>query len=250
MTKNTKTESAQTVPHQSNESLLFQFILSDSVLAFREMAQIKELNKALQSEDHDSAKIFDAIINHIATLSGSSKEEQRFFSWNLDSGVLTKLKNHCTLFCQSADEKDKELILLDRYANRSWLLCLQCLDILRAMKSAGIPPSKGQSRHFAQYSILYATLEKFISQMNRLARLIMRLFVKFKDEENVIFFLVRSHQDFDELFGPQFVLESLRKMFRGGLKEVEHFLITRYDSRGFENIVPLIQSKIKEIAVS
>ena len=61
----------------------------------------------------------------------------RFFIWNLDSGLLSKLKNYCHLLnLQSArDEKgtngsiQKQIALLQQYTNQAWLLCMHCLDL-------------------------------------------------------------------------------------------------------------------------
>lgn len=240
-------------PFFQSKSLLFQFILSDFIRAFREVASFKKMHEELQSEDASPEQTIDPLLEATTRLTGSTQEDLRLFSWSLDSGVLTKLKNNCTTLCDTISNEDKDLILLDRYANRSWLLALECVDLLRGMQqlpsdlSIDDPIDDDDSEEFKQHTVLCKTLEKLILQMHRLARLIARLFIQFRDDENVIFFLVRHHEDFDELYGEHFVFKLIVKMYASGMDGAEDFLVRSYAKRGFEVLIPLIREKIQSV---
>lgn len=242
-------------PFFQSKSLLFQFILSDFLRAFREVASFKKIHEELQSDD-SSTSLDDAIepfLEATRRLTGSTQEDLRLFSWSLDAGVLTKLKNNCTTLCDTIASEDKDLILLERYANRSWLLTLECVDILRETQQLPSdlriddPVDSETSNELQGPTLLCKTLEKLILQMHRLARLIARLFVQFRNDENVIFFLVRHHEAFDELYGEHFVFKLIAKMYASGMDGAEDFLVSNYAKRGFEELLPFIRGKIQTI---
>lgn len=125
--------------HQSN-SLLFQFILSDLMRAHpivKETNQIAIRWKQTSSAPYIqgiSSKHFEQLKSSISKLVGSSQDYMRIFSWTIEDGILTKLKKNCGFFAQNSLNDDKNTHILHRYANNTWILCLRCLDIIRAIE--------------------------------------------------------------------------------------------------------------------
>ena len=87
-------------------------------------------------------------------------------------------------------------------------------------------------------------LDKISTIMSRIARLIGQVSLQFSDDENVIFFLLRHHNQLDALMGQGYANKLLKKMHPKGTQEVGRFLMKRYSARGFVNILPAITAKI------
>jgi len=97
---------------------------------------------------------------------------------------------------------------------------------------------------------MLAAVDKASSAMHRFAKQLSRLIHQFRDDENVIFFLLRHHSVLDSLYGQRFTLKLLSRMFSKGLKEAQHFLITRYAERGFTVVENPIRTLAAEIEAS
>jgi hypothetical protein len=241
--------------HQSN-SLLFQFILSDLMQAHRIVQETNRLaNRWKQSSNAPFAqsvgsKFFLLLKTSVNKLVGSSQDYMRIFSWSIENGILAKLKNNCGFFTQNSHSDDKNALVLQRYANNTWLLCLRCLDIIRAIEHDALLDVLGKAKPLGYYSnVLFQTLEKMTLSMQRFSRILIRLLFTFKEDENVIFFLLRCKEELDSLYGINAVIKLLEQMYPGGLQEVGHFLSKKYASRGFDNLLPVIANKIAELEV-
>lgn len=239
--------------HQNN-SLLFQFILSDLIQANR---IVKETNQLANRWKQTTAapfvqqagnKLFHMLKASISKLVGSSQDYMRIFSWSIENGILAKLKNNCGFFAENSSSEDKNALILQRYANNTWLLCLRCLDIMRAIEHDALVDVLSKAKPLGTYSnILFQTLEKMTLSLQRFSRILIRLLLAFKEDENVVFFLLRSKEEVEGLYGPDSVLKLLQQMYPRGLQEAGHFLLKKYASRGFDNLLPLISSKIAEL---
>lgn len=225
--------------HQST-SLLFQFILVEFAESYAEIQRLDRLctrtpaplpdNEASCRQTEDTQRQIEM---SLAKLVGSTRDYMRLFSWNFSEGLVAKLKTYCALFLQNSDSDEKELIALQHYADKIWMGCLQAIDAIHENPQ--------------EQAALLAALEKANAAMQRFAKLISRLIQQFREDENVIFYVVRHHQLFDKLYGYRFVFKLLGKIFPKGLRETHQFLIKKYTARGFENLLPAIQVHINEI---
>lgn len=193
--------------HTSN-SLLFQFILHDFLLAYHVLstAQPKE------------------IANTMAKLSGASSHHMRLFSWGLDSGILARLKNYCAFFSDNLQD-ESDIVAMYRCADKAWLLSLECLD-----------------------NSTEEGVNKVSSQLSKFGKLVDKVALQFSDDENVVYFFLRHHQEFDQVVSRSFVYKLLNKMYPRGVSEAERFLVSRYSKRGFDSLLPAISSKIVELS--
>ena len=209
------------IAYHQNDSLLFQFILSEFLEVFLET---QALAKKLHSQEE--------ILRVLTKLVGSS-QDMRLFSWNHLSGQLAKLKNYCSLFLQNADSHEKEPIALQYNADKAWIYCLEALDLIHQTSP--------------DHTASLTAIEKACSSLQRFARLIVRLLPQFRDDENVIFFVLRHHEKFDALYGSKFINRLFYRMYPKGPKEAGFFLTQKYLHRGFDNLLPLVASKISEL---
>ena len=220
------------LPHQHinayhyDPSLLFQFILSET------LATLRFTKKLLEAEPEEAAV---ALKNLVGTLN----DPYRLFSWAPENGTLAKLKAYCSYFAHSAEPYDNVLIPLVHTAEQSWLLSLVCLDDLRHFErtqQAGGSQTK-----------LNKSIKELAAALNRLAKLIAKLIEQFWNDENVIFFILRHRNEFDEVFGDKFVKTLLKKMYLGGVWGAASFLSKRFSKRGFENLITTIETGIEEL---
>lgn len=72
--------------------------------------------------------------------------------------------------------------------------------------------------------------------------------ITFRDDENVLFFLLRHQAEFDHIYSASMVRKTLETLFPEGLKTASNFLAGRYERRGFYHIIPVISQKIERLA--
>lgn len=226
-----------------NNSLLFQFILVEFLEACAEIQKLDSLCSLTpipiaESElsCRQSEKNFHLIQETLVTLVGATRDYMRLFSWNYSEGILAKLRTYCILFLQNADTDEKELIAIQHYADKIWLNSVQAIDAFHEMPI---------DRHS-----LYSSVERSSSAMQRFAKQITRQILQFKHDENVIFFILRNHKAFDKLYGNRYVARLFSKMYPKGLKDALSFLLDKYATRGFENMLPRIVEAATEAEAS
>lgn len=211
-----------------NPSLLFQFILAEFTESFAELKNIETICTREQTGfDHDKVKA------SLIKLVGSPREHMRLLSWNFSDGTLAKLRTYCTLFLQSTEMDTKELMALQHYADKICQACIQSLEML--------------GDHQLERTSFIAILEKAHSSMQRFAKLISRLIHQFRDDENVIYFIVKNHKLFDMLYGARFVNKLLGRLYPKGIREAQHHLVKRYTARGFDQVVAAVHTNFAEI---
>lgn len=226
--------------YQHSNSLLFQFILVEFIETFGEIQRLDILCNRKPAElapDSDCSMHSEASRGQIEAvltkLVGSARDYMRLFSWNACDGLLAKLKTNCALFLHNADNDEKEMIALQHYADKMWLGCLQAVDIWRTGPD--------------EQAAFHAAVDKTSSAMQRFAKLMARIAVQFRDDENVLFCILCYKESLDKLFGNRFVSKLLLRMYPKGLHEAQHYLTRRYAERGFDNILPVIAVKIAEL---
>lgn len=228
--------------HHLSNSLLFQFILSDFIIAFLEMQGIDHLchrkqlpvvEKMCYEHNVELIKSIKIILDRLV---GLKHDHCKRFSTNMTEGILTRLKMHCINFCQASDGEAKELLAMQHYAEKSWQNCMLAVDALGDAHNKCGP--------------LFAYLEKASNALHRLGKLTARLMQHYRDDENVVFFVLRHKDSFEKAFGKRFVTKLFCRMYPKGLSEAENFLVKKYKERSFENIAPVINRLFTELEAS
>lgn len=219
-------------PYHQHHHLLIQFILSELILAHQEtlfLTEMIESRTALSDQ-----KTVEKLIFSITKLSGSSQGYMRLFSWS-DDGILAKLKNYCTFFCLHSRSDNIDQMNIHKEANQTWLLSLEVLDLARIVSQR--PDSKDANS-------LRIMVRKMVKSIQKLARLVAKVLPRFHHNENVIFFLLRHAEQLDRVYGIQFVVNMLKKMFPRRPQKIHQFLLKKYLERGFDKLVPTIEHKL------
>lgn len=237
--------------YHHNHSLLLQFILSEFIITFSELQKMHLLAADLKEASHHSLLteqdhlIIETLMKSISKLAGSSQDYMRIFSWNNDDGALAKLKNYCAMISQNAGREDKEFTILHRNANKAWLACLQTLDVFRLLQQQS---KKTNCLDEASYTEFQFAFHKMSASLRRFSNLLAELLEQFKEDENVIFFILRYQDQIDALYEPKFVAKLFSKMYSKKLQGARQFLISKYKERGFEHLLPSINTKFAELS--
>lgn len=239
---NTRAVACSLNSYHASNSLLFQFILSDFLAAFLDIQRLDTLcHRRLlpfveKTYNEHNQELIQEIEKILERLVGTKNDYIKRFSSSITEGILTRFKMHCSLFSQQSDSDVKELLAMQHYADKTWQTCMLAVDAL------GDAPNK-----CAQ---LFAYLEKASNALHRLGKLIVRLIQQFREDENVIFFVLRHKESFEKAFGKRFINKLFGRMYPKGLREVEHFLIKKYRDRSFDNIIPMISRLFNELEAS
>ena len=217
-------KTSQKIPDKAqqevNNGLLFQFLLSDFIEAHEESRKLTLIGGDAEEE----------IQAALLKLLGGSQSGLSTF-WSFADGLLNKLHGHALLLLETSEQYEKELLALHYYIDKIRMACSHALNAL-----------KTDAR-----TELRSALDKALIGMQRLSKLIPRMIQQFKDDENVIFFLLRHKTQFDRIYGNRFVQKTLGRMFPKGLHEVRQLLAQKYLNRGFDNLLQLIDSTLSAL---
>ena len=225
-----------------SNSLIIQFVLSEMIEAFAIIDKVEQLlpNLPETPPKRTSAKtreVQDALMAAITKLAGSSQEYMRIFTWNPNDGTLTKLKNYCSFFATLQTPLDPDVMALQRHADRAWANCIDALGRLRAAQLSPLHKDADPVK-------LKSSLEKMITRLRSLAKTVAAICGQFRDDENVLFFILSHQEALDRLYKTDFVFITFCKLFPKGLVEAEKLLLQRFGARGFDQLLPVIVKKI------
>lgn len=195
-----------------HDSLLFLFILDEMIHVSNNMQQIVSL-----LEEPPTKNLRAHLAELLTHLVGKGYEGIKPVAWKPENGSLTKLRNYCSLYAQLGGDEDRYAIEIHRQSDAMWLTAGHCLKHLR---------EEGQ--------IPTLSLNKVFQQMVRFKTVLKKMVFSFRDNENVLFFLLKHRPALEVSFGERFVYKSLSRMFQGGMKEAEQFMCRRFKKRGFD----------------
>lgn len=216
-----------------DQSVLFQFILSEFIVANTEVETISHLTPSVLEGE------VDGLEPPLHQLFGSSPEYVSLLSWNFKEGILSRLKKYVLCFSQFHITPEKDQRLLYQYTCQALELCQKCINELQAYV-------EGIGEENVEVT-LHKNLVKLQKQVGRFGQMVIKLTYYFHFDENVIFFILRHKQQFDNIFGQDFTKRFFNKMYEGGPSEAEKLMTTRYTERGFQHLLPTIQTKISEL---
>jgi hypothetical protein len=218
----------ETKAYHQETGLLIQFILTELFAAQKEASRLA--GAAGDAETLETA---------MAALAGNRKREGRLFNWLSDNGILEKMHHFCCCIVQEEVPEEKTALAMQRTVHQAWIFALQAQVEARILLDSGAK------------SMESLELTRIVARMNmtlgKAAKHLWRLLERYKQDENVLFFLLRHHHEFDSLYGAGATVQFFRKAFRGGSMEAGHLMRQRYGKRGFSHILPIIDEKISEL---
>lgn len=247
MTRSSLPINSQHISH----SLLFQFVLVEFFQAHKQLQIMEPLLPS--SLDRKMAKgiphaHLPALIQGFTLLSGSSQGYVRDFSWNNEWGILTKLNHYFFLFVRNKITEYDTLLPLQNDLHKALLAALQCRDFLRFVQE------HEQENHVTTTTLRYTTFFRNIIHIHttfaKLARTVTHTIPQFHEDENLLFFLIRHQTEFNDTYEGGFLLNLLKSLFPGGLKQLETFLFTKYTARSFHHLLPIISEKLVQLTQS
>ncbi|ADI38707.1 putative uncharacterized protein [Waddlia chondrophila 2032/99] len=219
--------------HRANNSLLIQFLLHELLQAFAITADYQKLIHSITLTPHlkytkKGKEQLQNAYELITQLAGKTSQSMRIFSWNLNEGIIAKLRQYSTFFGNNLDSQDSDAIQLDRHAERAWVNCLECLDLTREQLSLPL-------KEPANLKFLINYSDKLCVRIQKLAQVISNILPQFRDDETVLYYLINYQDALALLWGPKFLPKLFKQLFPSGKEEAEHFLKVRYNKRHFSH---------------
>lgn len=213
--------------YHHNESLLFQFILYEHIRSQKETVVFDRY----LTETSSAEESLNQLKESLKILIGMHSGFLCLFSWNRDEGILTKLNNYCALLIRQSVQSEK-LTALHTHSEKCWKCCIK---LQQTIEDKPYPET------------LQPIVQKTLTALKKISNVILKTIPHFKNDENVVFFLLRYKKELQTVYGTH-VLENLFvKMYAQGTLEAEKFLLLRYSARGFTNLLPTISAKIAEL---
>ncbi|MGE3954900.1 MAG: hypothetical protein AB7F31_06940 [Parachlamydiales bacterium] len=219
--------------------VLFQFLLDQFLSAFGEVKAIQKLcNHLSTATDWQVSHMMAAL----GRLTGHPLSDPTP-SWESDRGHLGNLKHLATTFSELSDYGEARE--LAGAVDRAFFSALEARDTLpRFLRS---PLQKER----LQVTVLCTPhLRRLVENVERIGNLIPSLIAHFREEENVLLFLLRRRPDFDSLYGTSFTKNLLQMMFPEGLRELQVVMEERYRKRGFEKLAESVRHRLADIQLT
>ncbi len=232
------------VYHQSN-GLLFQFVLEEFLSVIPAVDAIQTAHQRLEAAlvrrrpNEEVERLSQQILSNIAALTGSALVSNHSYPWTPSKGSLGKLKHYIHLFRAPVSEVEELTDQLKGVVSQAYHGAMQARDVLWQL---GQKPMV-----LRETSELFRLLNTLTEASRRIEELLPSLLVNFRNDENVVYFLVRRADAFANLHQEFYVCNLLTKMYDNGLDEASQFLRDRYLKRGFNRLAERINQKIAAI---
>lgn len=230
-----------------SHGLLFQFLMREFLTVFRIVQRIENLVSEIEGdglinfdEKQELPQILANIYQAITHLTGKAVINEPHFPWSTDRGCLNKLHHYCYLFthlCPVLKKDSSEMNTCVRKAfhsaqeSRETVVCIHHeLPFNRPLHG--------------DMTILFSLLDKIIDNISKTSRLIVPITLSYRNDENVLYFLLNHREVLDNLYQSSFTANAFEQMYPGGVAEVKEFLLKKYTQRGFQHLLTTINQKI------
>lgn len=92
--------------------------------------------------------------------------------------------------------------------------------------------------------------KRFLRCFRRIARLFEGMLPYYREDENLLLFLLRRRELFDAAYGVPFVRRLFKRIFHGGLEEARLYLLNCYQRRGYLHLLEQISAQITQLEPS
>jgi hypothetical protein len=180
-----------------------------------------------------STHLLFSTLNQLLGTTASDHERSTVSRWT--KGPLTKLKDYCEQLSRNDGFQNKKSLKLHHFVHQAWLSALRHLESVHSLKQSLNTP-------FAHNSLLATkrTAQHLNTRLNQVAKQLPKVLESYCQDENVLFFLFRKKEILSHIFGPTF----LTKLLKFSAKKRHHLfqlLLHKYQQRGFDHLLPLIQ---------
>jgi hypothetical protein len=227
-----------------SHSLLVQFVLTEFIGAYPQVISAERLFGQLEKElgDGQFEHQLPQLARTMSSLTDGLVEEDQPFPWMASRGKLSKLKYYCQVYEHPDVAVSSTIADLKAASSKAFHAVLQARELIGQLSN---PVEEGRCRtdlaHFSQL------LGRCSAKMNELSELLAILLPLYQRDENVLYFLLRHQLEFNGLYHPLFLRQQLLAMFENSLSKAEEFLVGRYQTRGFDHIVPNISRYLNQM---
>lgn len=200
--------------------------------------------KCLVQEGYQRHKSLDVVSSSVIPLLGQlvgiSLQHNCVSSCLWSKGPLTKLKEYCELFSSNSRHKNKPHVDLYIASHYAWMKALYAFESMSSLYAYSQSP---QTLSTSFLMPLKQAFEHLHHRFNKIIHLIPRVSNSFWNNENVILCLLRKKSALEEIYGEDY----LHKQFKCPIhpSELNAMLNERYQARGFDALMPTIQSLFK-----
>lgn len=222
-------------PYHRYNHILLQFILRELISAYEHLEGIDRMlcEKGISLSDTDQ---FIKLAKFFSQLTGSDQYYMRLFTWSED-GILAKLR-HYTLMFSDFNSKAKKYRELLFEAEGALAYATEALEMLRRL------PRECTTREVKK---IMPTVKKLSQQLNRYSKKMQELLKSYQYNENLLFFILIHQIELNKIYQKNFVNDFLEKSFSNNIQEAKEFISSKYDKRGFNHLLPMIEDKIKAL---
>lgn len=198
-------------------------------------------------EIHQHMQLFKSFVNGILRdniqpmkkclihLTGLPEEQvfQPAMSW--EKCALLTLKNYCECFFLNLKNQSLTKMRASYYTDQMVAESLHLLNLILLFQ-------KGKINEEKVFKLTQSLIQNFSQNFSLFKNLLLKILRKFHENENVIFFLLRKKDLLNKLFDQI----ELKKLFNFFTKrnDLIRLLITRFKSRGFDNLLSTIKQEL------
>lgn len=237
-----------------SESLLFQFILAEFLIAYKEIQKIEKIYSEIELKlikNHLHASVNHALYSILEILPQMVGDpiianHEYPFQWTYNTGSLSKLKHFAYLFSQRRPDYS-EAVNMNVYVSKAFHSALQLREVILSIQH------KLSDYQIPNYITFYQLTDKLIDNIRLTSRLMIKVLVHKKEDENILRFLLDNQEDFDAVYRKSFVQRILKMMYPKGMKHAKDLIVEKYVRRGFLGLLEPISeqfAKLESLGVS
>lgn len=226
--------------YHKKEGLLLQFILNEFILSMQSINNLLENAKYLIRTPR-SKKSFHELLKYSEDLVGSLQEDMRLFSWSTEGGSLKKLVTYSIEFAKKKKANRRRNHPMQNHATKSLLHALDLHDVAIEVKNQ----SQAMNPRIAR--MLKRKSDKAFHELKLFADATKKMISDYIDDENVLFFILRHKNQFDEVYDKNILKPLIKKHFYNSPERFESFLKNSYKKRGFDQLIPWISQLMSDI---
>jgi len=221
-------------------SLLFQFVLLRYLAIHENIVACEKLMAKIQHLPSPTSPPSELkkLENHLGKIMGSIGDRPMQMPWDNGSHWLLKLSKTCQHLIQNKYLVCERSQRISSCIDKMHTISNKIDETLRHLRKATL---RIQTDDIA---VLFHSLKQLHRTMRRFCQLIVEGIFVFREDENVLLFLVQYKDRFDALNGKDFVKELLIKLYPKGINELLKFLHQRFEERGFTRLLPMITNKV------
>lgn len=227
--------------------LIFQFLVSEFFKVFHcSQTMTLHLKEIERSSSQEEVPLLSSLISPLMHLTGPVVDWIPPLPWNTDLGSLNTMALYAELYAKRSGKKNPSATNLAAYVGKSLRYSLQAREaLLPYLEPCLMSVQEGGEE--GQVQLVLHRLWQLVRSVDRMSQSVLQNFFVLGKEETIIFFLIRHHEMFANLYHRSAVLDLIDQLFRGGIDEAEQFLVKMYGNRGFDHLYPVIFTYIEEI---